>query len=199
MKDEAVLAAVADLLGMGADEVARPGSASFAAFSLARDAIEWVLGLDTGASRLESVLEKLLARLNAIGRRPFGLEEDIGLERFLAEASVRIGPEKIAQLRGECAEAARQNALRRRQAATQPQAAPPAGFAPAAPGACPECGMPHDPGEPHTETVGYRERFMARHGRPPSWDDQAAHCDPCLLAAWAASLSRRARNGIGSN
>ncbi len=59
------------------------------------------------------------------------------------------------------------------------------------PGACPECAVKHDLGQPHDQaSLAYRYKFYDRHGRWPSWEDAMAHCDDGVKAQWAAQLRR---------
>ncbi len=59
------------------------------------------------------------------------------------------------------------------------------------PGACPECAVKHDPGQPHDQaSLAYRYKFYDQHGRWPSWEDAMAHCSEDVKALWVAQLRR---------
>lgn len=59
-------------------------------------------------------------------------------------------------------------------------------------GECSQCGVLHDPEEPHDrETLYYQMAFHAEHGRWPTWRDAMAHCSAEIRAAWTAALLER--------
>lgn len=63
---------------------------------------------------------------------------------------------------------------------------------PAAPGTCPECAAVHDPAQPHNQqSLYYRYRFYADHGRWPTWADAMAHCDAETRKVWRTELEKR--------
>lgn len=63
---------------------------------------------------------------------------------------------------------------------------------PTAPGTCPECGVAHDPSQPHNQrSLAYQYWFYNEHGRWPTWADALAHCDPDVRILWAAVLAER--------
>lgn len=50
---------------------------------------------------------------------------------------------------------------------------------PPPPDACQQCGVKHQANEPHNqESLFWQIHFNRIHGRWPSWQDAAAHCDP---------------------
>jgi hypothetical protein len=56
--------------------------------------------------------------------------------------------------------------------------------------ACPVCSGDHDPRHPHDATaILYRARFVASHGREPTWADAAAHCTADDAAEWRDALA----------
>lgn len=60
------------------------------------------------------------------------------------------------------------------------------------PGTCPECGVAHDPNQPHNrDSLTYMYRFFDKHGRFPSWADAMAHCSADVKAFWRAQLTAR--------
>ncbi len=185
MKDDRELAAIAELLDMAASCLVRRGSGSSLAFATARDALEWALGLPGGSERTRDLIAMLLDKMSKAGQFPFGLGRPVGVDEYLALAVARMEPGGLKAAR---------------EAAAAGAAAPAASCpAPPKPGACPECGVAHEPDSPHTETNRYRDAFQAKHGRAPTWDDQAAHCPASLLASWDAALARRERQGRGSH
>ncbi|HHY0551860.1 TPA: hypothetical protein ACVU5P_004179 [Vibrio parahaemolyticus] len=56
---------------------------------------------------------------------------------------------------------------------------------PPKPGTCPECGVKHNPNEPHNkDSLAYQYQFAKEHGRWPTWKDASAHCSEeaiCIL------------------
>lgn len=60
------------------------------------------------------------------------------------------------------------------------------------PDLCQECAVKHDPGMPHNrDSMYYKIKFEAEHGRYPQWSDAIAHCSPEMQAAWKAELEQR--------
>jgi len=62
---------------------------------------------------------------------------------------------------------------------------------PPKPGTCPICATDHLPSEPHNaQSLYYQYRFLASHGRWPTWADAVAHCAPEVQAQWRAELEK---------
>jgi hypothetical protein len=60
---------------------------------------------------------------------------------------------------------------------------------PTAPGVCSQCGVDHEPEQPHdAASLRYQYAFYAEHDRWPTWADALAHCAPDVRAAWAERL-----------
>lgn len=56
-------------------------------------------------------------------------------------------------------------------------------------GQCPECGIFHDPDQPHNrDSMLYQYRFYDEHGRWPTWVDAMAHCKDDVKALWVDAL-----------
>ncbi len=56
-------------------------------------------------------------------------------------------------------------------------------------GACPECGVAHEPGMPHDrDSLAYQYGFYRREGRWPTWEDAMAHCDAAVKDRWREAL-----------
>jgi len=52
-------------------------------------------------------------------------------------------------------------------------------------GLCAACGSHHRSDFPHDlNRKEYRERFAAKYGRDPTWEDAVAHCTPEMQAEW---------------
>lgn len=63
---------------------------------------------------------------------------------------------------------------------------------PTAPGTCPECGVKHDPMQPHNkDSLAYQYSFYAKAGRWPTWADAMAHCDQSIKDYWKQALAER--------
>lgn len=60
---------------------------------------------------------------------------------------------------------------------------------PGPPGTCEWCHVIHDPGKPHNkQSLAYQIKFQTIHGRPPTWSDAMAHCDPEVKTIWRQHL-----------
>ncbi|MCD8286470.1 MAG: hypothetical protein LUD50_04530 [Clostridia bacterium] len=60
------------------------------------------------------------------------------------------------------------------------------------PGTCPECGVVHDPAQPHNkDSLTYQYNFYDEHGRWPTWRDAMAHCAPEIQEAWCQALTEK--------
>lgn len=56
-------------------------------------------------------------------------------------------------------------------------------------GTCPECGVKHDPAQPHNrDSLTYQYKFYDKHGRWPTWDDAMEHCSVEVKKFWRHSL-----------
>lgn len=63
---------------------------------------------------------------------------------------------------------------------------------PPAPGNCPVCAHPHEPGQPHNaQSLYYQYRFYGLRGRWPTWADAVAHVAPGVRMFWEEELQRR--------
>ena len=59
-------------------------------------------------------------------------------------------------------------------------------------GQCPECGVKHDPADPHNaQSLAYQYDFYAKHERWPTWGDAMAHCTPETQRMWIAALEAK--------
>jgi hypothetical protein len=62
---------------------------------------------------------------------------------------------------------------------------------PAAPDTCPECGVAHDPRNPHNQqSLFYQYKFYNDTGRWPTWEDAMAHCSDTTKKLWAEQLKK---------
>lgn len=60
------------------------------------------------------------------------------------------------------------------------------------PGTCPECGVKHDPEQPHKQqSLAYQYKFYDQHGRWPTWVDALAHCPDDIKDFWCKALAER--------
>jgi hypothetical protein len=61
---------------------------------------------------------------------------------------------------------------------------------PPAEGVCPVCAVAHAPEQPHNrDSLYYRMRFEANHGRAPTWADAIGHCAPEIVELWQRELT----------
>ena len=59
-------------------------------------------------------------------------------------------------------------------------------------GACPECGVEHEPEFPHNkQSLLYQYTFYDKHGYCPSWRDAMAHCSEEMKKAWSEALAEK--------
>jgi hypothetical protein len=56
----------------------------------------------------------------------------------------------------------------------------------APPGACPLCGIGHNPKLPHDMSPLYQQWFYSQHGRRPTLADASAHCSEPIQGVFAA-------------
>jgi hypothetical protein len=71
---------------------------------------------------------------------------------------------------------------------------------PPAPGNCQVCAAYHHPDEPHNlRSLYYQIKFQQEHGRPPTWDDALAHCQPDVQTGVREVLRRRGLLSNGDN
>jgi hypothetical protein len=60
---------------------------------------------------------------------------------------------------------------------------------PGPPGSCEWCHVVHDPTQPHNQqSLAYRMKFNAIHGRSPTWTDALAHCSEETKRVWREQL-----------
>jgi hypothetical protein len=60
---------------------------------------------------------------------------------------------------------------------------------PCRPDVCQECAVDHAHDQPHNQqSLYYRVKFQAEHGRAPTWTDAMAHCSPEVRAQWRPRL-----------
>lgn len=60
---------------------------------------------------------------------------------------------------------------------------------PTAPGTCEQCGVAHDPEQPHNaQSLAYQYWFYADTGRWPNWKDAMKHCSKAVKAHWTKEL-----------
>lgn len=59
-------------------------------------------------------------------------------------------------------------------------------------GKCQECGIAHDPRQPHDQqSLAYAYSFYGKHRRWPTWADAMAHCDEQTRATWTKALEEK--------
>jgi hypothetical protein len=130
------------------------------------------------------------------------LEETRILEDDLLQRISALGEEKIQQLQidgaftAECGKCATEVTIKRTDMRV-------VSFSrwqvlPAPEGVCPDCGVDHDPREPHdAQSLLYLYRWRSheaqagREERWPSWRDAMTHCTPEMQAAWIEELTTR--------
>lgn len=57
-------------------------------------------------------------------------------------------------------------------------------------GHCRICAVKHEPHVPHNaQSLFYQMRFQLRYGRPGTWADATAHCDPEIVEFWREQLA----------
>ena len=63
------------------------------------------------------------------------------------------------------------------------------------PGQCPDCRELHPPEEPHNaDSLFFQYSFREQHGRWPTWEDAAAHCEPAMQAIVREVLAEHGRS-----
>lgn len=61
---------------------------------------------------------------------------------------------------------------------------------PAPPGVCSQCGVDHEPDQPHNQQkLLYQYWFYAEHSRWPTWEDAMAHCSDEVYEMWREGLA----------
>lgn len=56
---------------------------------------------------------------------------------------------------------------------------------------CSECGSQHSPSQPHDPAKKiYRQRFVEKNGRFPTWEDALAHCTDQTKDLWRKELKK---------
>lgn len=61
---------------------------------------------------------------------------------------------------------------------------------PAPEGTCSQCGVDHEPHQPHNfQSLYYKYAFYAEHKHWPTWEDALAHCDDETYEMWRVALA----------